>query len=334
MSNNNKIEKIGNKIEYHFYNENQKNEYIKVVLERETKLPQNFLERMFTYASRFEEELGKDVSEFTTPNIKYMYKILNLPSIESVQNYNSQLRRYTAWCLSHGRNMDCANHYEEIKDFEEYVDLKTAKRKMITREDLISKSSRLSNPCDRFALLAIFEGINGKERVELMRLRTTDFNDDGTVSIEREVEEVGKKVERRIVFIKVSDMLRDLAFESAKMENYEVASGRRFVLQEDPTLVIKNFMACKEESSNKYKGRRLYFRLTRCLATIDCEEYSINSISDSGKIHLINQIAERENISGKKVLDTPALRKEVEDQFGTKINRTIFFRKYEEYLRT
>ena len=317
------VNKVGNKIEYEFYNEEQKKRYINKVKEDGTKLPPFFLERLFTRTCGYEKLFNKDICQFKKTEIIYAFRLMSFMSLEIAQNVHSQLRRYTSWCMAQGFIMECVNHFEEIRDCRDFVNIKAAKRKMITRQELIARTSQLGNACDRFALLAIFEGINGKDRSELIKIRTTDFNEDGTVTILRNLTNIS---------IPVSDELRDLAFESAEMEEYEVASGRRFVLQKDPTLIIKHFMACKEDTDILYKGRRIYFRLNRCLSLVGLEDISINSVSDSGKIHLINEIAKQNGMSGREVIYNPELCNKINYQFGSNINRSIFSKKYEEYL--
>ena len=326
--------KIGNKMDYKFYNEDQKKAYIEYIKQQEIKLPMNYLERMFTATCETEEDFKQDVSLFKKTDIEEMYRRISFSSLDTARNFHSQLRRYTNWCLGQARTMECVNHYAEQYNLLEYVNPKAFRRKMISREELIEKCYKLDNPCDQFALLAIFEGINGKEKCELVNMRLTDFNEDNTVNIVRDViiDKVTGKKERRIVPVKISEKLRNFAMESAEMKKYIVYSGRAYILQDDPELIIKNFRSCRDDSSDLQKGRRLFFRLNKCLDNIGLSYLSLNGISDSGKISLMNEIAARENLTGKEVLYHPGLLEEVNQQFNTSVSRSTFYKKYKENL--
>ena len=118
------------------------------------------------------------------------------------------------------------------------------------------------------------------------------------------------------------------------MEKYTALSGRQVALANDPTLIFKEFNNSSDSSSDFYKGRRLYFRLVKALGAIGLEDLSINSISDSGKIHMINEIAKKKGVSGKDVIGSSELLKLIEDQFGQELfaRRSSFMSNYGEYL--
>lgn len=304
-----------------FYNEELKKRYLSTIKQYSN------IERMFLKSAKYEQELDKDASLFSVKEVQDMLKRMSFHSYYSFSNFRSQMSRYTDWCMRQNIVSNYFNNYEKdfIGDASQYINPIKAERKIISRPELLSALDKLDNACDAFAILAMFEGINGKNRVEINNLRTTDINiENNTVDIKYGTPRV----------IKISDKLIDLAFSAADAEKYTALSGRQVVFANDPTLIFKEFNNSQEGTSDLYKGRRLYFRLVKCLSVIGFEDLSVNSISDSGKIHMINEIAEKENLSGKQVLYIPELLNKVEKQFGQNltVRKSSFLSNYEEYL--
>lgn len=305
-----------------FYNEDLKKRYLSTIKQYDN------IERMFLKSAKYEIELDKDASLFSVAEVQDMLKRMSFHSYYSFSNFRSQMCKYTQWCMGQNIVDNYFNNYEAnfVGDSSQYINVIKAGRKIVTRDELISAIDRLDNACDAFALLAMFEGINGKNRIEITHLRITDIDQDkGTVNIRYGTPRT----------IKVSDKLISLAFDAANAEKYTAFSGRQIVFAEDPTLIFKEFNNAQEGTTELYKGRRLYFRMIKCLDVVGLEDLSVNSISDSGKIHMINELAEERDISGEEVLYNPELLNIVEKQFGQSLSvrRSSFKSNYEEYLR-
>ena len=277
---------------------------------------------------RFEIEYGKDASCFTSLEIKDAFKQLNFVSVYMAANFRSQLSNYTQWCINRNMVADYQNHYLEITNFTDYVHHIKARRKIIARDEFIDAISNLNNVCDMYALLAIFEGVNGKNRSEILNLHVSDINRDNNIVTLHGINKVRT--------LKVSDKLIEWAIESADTFTYTALSGRQlqFAQDEDKDLVFKNFGNAQESSDDFYKGRRLYFRLDKSLDVLGLDDLSLNSIMDSGKIHMINMIAKQNNITGVDVLNNSELIQPVSKQYDVDmaIKRSIFIKNYEEYL--
>lgn len=320
-------------LERDFYNEELKKRYLE---EKKFKSDIQYgnIERILLKVARFEKELDKDASTFSVSEVEDMLKCLNFASTYSFNNFRSQMFKYTEWCMRQNLVDNYMNSYDtaRVGKASRYINVIKAKRKMITRKELLSAIEKLNNACDMFAILGLFEGINGENRNEIIRLRTTDIDRDKHIVHIPEYEGAkGIKKARNII---VSEKLIDLAFEAADTTKYTALSGRQVVLTDDPTLIFKEFNNSSESSTDFYKGRRLYFRLTKCLGAIELDDLSINSISDSGKIHMINEIAQKKGIKGKDVLKSQELLSEVEHQFGQEmwLRRSSFVSNYDEYL--
>lgn len=318
--------------EYVYWNPDIKKRYIEFHYSR-VKIAPGSLERLFTKTNPFEERLQKDVSCFTSSEIREMLKTIGFISPESAANFNAQLSSYTVWSISENLVPDYQNHYFEIKDFYPFVNIKSAKRKIVSREDIIRKTSHM-NECDRFAMVAIFEGINGLNRQELINLTIGDVNrEKQTITVHGEI--FIKNKNKWIPYdrtVKVSEELIDMAYDSYMMETYTAASGRQFKIKDTSDHVIKAFTNSRDDIDMLYKGRRLYFRLEKALRDTELADISINSIAESGKIWKINEIAKREGISGVDVLADKNLVIEIETQYNCSMRSSVYLQKYYDYL--
>lgn len=316
-----------------FYNEDIKKQYLD---SRNFKSETQYgnIERMLLKVAKFEKELDKDASAFSVSEVEDMLKRLNFASTYSFNNFRSQMFKYTAWCMAQNLVDNYMNSYDpaKLRDASSYIHPIKAKRKMISRQDLLSAIEHLNNASDMFAILALFEGINGENRNEIIRLRTTDIDKEHCIVHVPEYK--GGKAVKKARDIKVSEKLVSLAFEASEATKYTALSGRQVALADDPTLIFKEFNNSSDSSSDFYKGRRLYFRLVKCLGVIGLDDLSINSISDSGKIHMINEIALNKGIKGEDVVKSQELLGKIEHQFGQDmwLRRSSFLSNYNEYL--
>lgn len=318
--------------EYVYWNSDIKERYIEFHYSR-AKLAPGTLERLFTKTNPFETKLNKDVSCFTSLEIREMLKTIGFISPESAANFNAQLSNYTIWCIEENLVPDYQNHYFEIKDFYPFVNVKSAKRKIISRDDIIKKTSHM-NECDRFAMVAIFEGINGLNRQELINLTIEDINNNNntiTVHGETYLKDKNKSIPYDRT-VKVTEELIDMAYESYSMTSYTAVSGRTIKINDDSNHVIKSFTNSKDDIDMLYKGRRLYFRLEKALRDTELSDISINSIAESGKIWKINEIAKREGITGMDVLADKKLVIEIETQYNCSMRSSLYLQKYYDYL--
>ena len=80
-------------VEYKFYNSELKIQYIEEK-SKEVIISNNYLECQFNKTCKFEEELNKDLSNFTVYEIVEYYKMLNISSFD------------TLFVISSGLNLD------------------------------------------------------------------------------------------------------------------------------------------------------------------------------------------------------------------------------------
>lgn len=303
------------------YNEEIKQSYI-IEKESITCLDKGSLRRWFENTSIFEERLEKDVCNFTFYEIEEMYKTLNLNSYDVLNNLNSQLAMYTDWCLQRALVTDSQNHFRETKGIliscinKVYND-----KRIVTREQILGWTKQMSNPSDAFIFLALFEGIKGRQYVELVKLKITDFH-DGKVEL----------CTGREIF--VSNELYNFALESSKTFEYNPILGgknSKFSENENPDIIIKNYYNTTSWS-DKAAAERLSKRINRICNQLKIEQYMKgNALHESGQIAFIRERCKNLGISAKDYLKEYI--EEIENQFGKKINRpSMFYDKYKEYL--
>lgn len=136
------------------YNEELKQRYIREKRET-TIIGLNFLERQFINIAGYEEELGKDLSNFTTPEIIEYYKILGSRSLESLIVINSQYSMYTQWCLQQNLVLDSQNHYLEMNNdiLLQCLNQTIIDKSIVTREEFLDLIHQLPNYRDQFIFI-------------------------------------------------------------------------------------------------------------------------------------------------------------------------------------
>ena len=93
------------------YNNERKEQYLRDILS-DKKNARN-IEKYFENVSDYEAGLGKDASAFSLPEIMLYYKSMQSHSLDYLLLVNSELRRYTQYCCSHGIETN-ENHYDEL----------------------------------------------------------------------------------------------------------------------------------------------------------------------------------------------------------------------------
>ena len=96
---------------------------------------------LFRKIELYEEDLAKDVSEFTREEALAMYTGLKSRSVYTLMNNNTILKAYCAWLkYHHGLNSDV---YEQITidDLKLYVDKNASK--MLSRKEIIEYDNRI-----------------------------------------------------------------------------------------------------------------------------------------------------------------------------------------------
>lgn len=304
------------------YNEKIKIRYI-TEKNQEVILPNNYLQCQFNKVAELEKEYNKDVSNFTVYEIIEYYKMLNIFALESLITLNSQLSMYTQWCLQENLVVDNQNHFLEIK-----IDqLKSCLNKMLFNMTIIDRKTvlewvdQLPNPKDQFVLLALFEGLKGKDFCELSKLRPEDVKGNVLHLC------TGRTIQ-------VSDKLLNIIRDCISEDTYYSISGKgtKKMPLVDKGYIVKDYPNARDDVSEFQIGRKIYNGIKRTLIYFDVNKFmSANTIAESGRLEMIKKRAKELGMSNKDYVYSDCI-KEVEDRYDFKMVRSVFWVKYEDYL--
>ena len=124
---------------------------------------------LFRKIEPYEERWGKDVSEFTKPEVLAMYKQFKSRSVYTLMNNNTILKSYYAWRqYHHGVGNPSAYEQINIEDLKPCVDQKASR--VLSREEIIEIEDQLLNVTDAAIMQALFEGISGPSMRDITSL--------------------------------------------------------------------------------------------------------------------------------------------------------------------
>lgn len=274
------------------YNEDVKKRFIEEK-ENTTIMSPNFILNKFKHIESTENELGKDLSNFTTDEIISYYKLSNFTSYDSLNITNNLFARYTQWCLQNSLVKDNQNHYLE---FTPHI-LNTCMNKALIAQKIISKDTLyswikdLENPRDIFVFLCLFEFGRSKDFVEISNAKLKDLNGNELTLC------TGRTV-------KISNELKNIIYDCVDATTYVAITSDRNGSK--PTLrnlvdngsIMKMTYNSNINANDATKGRGIYSLIQRNLDYLDVQSnISANDIVDSGKIHFIKERAKELGIT-------------------------------------
>ena len=295
------------------YNSEFKERYLNENEERNASLKLN-VDLLFRRIEDTESRLEKDLYNFSVKEILNYYKSLCTPSLESLMVMNNQYKLYTAYALNNGLVSDNQNHYDEIDvvQLNQCVNMALAQDKVITEKELLDiiKTDIIENVSEKFMCLALFEGICGKECVELTSLRYEDFDRTSkTVALC-----TGRVVE-------VSELLIDLAEESSKEYEYNTSTNgkcRSYHL-DDPRCIKRLANSISDEPIRRQKTIRR--RLDKIKSATGCNAFGIGSLQESGRLEMVRKLREK----GKTLYQALAA---TEPRYGYLSSKSRYILKY------
>lgn len=310
------------------FNEEQKNAYIEQKLET-TTLNKYFLPNAFRQSCPFESELGKDLSNFTATEIENMYKTMNFASLSSLVVINNAYSLYAGWCLSALHNVeDSQNHFLEFstETLKGLINCLDRDKKVISRATLLSQISVLKNPSDKFLMLALFEGIKGRDYEEIWTLKENDVDAVRcTMNTKRGVKKYSPELCRYARESSIETVYHSFREKSDDSWDY----GRDIPFYES-NLVVKQYVNIHDENPSNYRqGRRIYSKYVRILKFLGLTAMLPNDIYNSGLIHYINTKAKELGISGEEFVRTHSV--ELSYYYEKKITKA-FLDQYGDYL--
>ena len=308
-------------IEAIYYNEELKKRYVNEK-SKNLAVSGNYIDVQFRKTSEMEYELDKDVSNWTTYEIIEYYKILGLTSYESLLCLNSIFSQYTQFCLENSLVKDNQNHFLECTKeiLISCINKAILDKKIIDRKTIIKWIDELPNPKDKFILLSLFEYGKSKDFKDIVYAQRKHIN--------------GNTLELSDRTVYISTKLQDIINECITEDTYYSITGKgtKTMPLVDHCYIVKSYPNQDILLSDFQKGRNIYISCQRVFDYLGIGEWmSPNAISESGKLYMIKKRAEELNITPKEYLYSEHI-KEVEYQFGCIITRSVYMKKYDEYL--
>ena len=268
------------------YNESIKKKYIEEVVARNINIDQWFTKK-FNQVEIFEIKNNTDISDFTIDEIIEFYKYINTTSLNSLIVLNSQMSLYSDWCIKNNYSRDNINHFLEITSDIIHKCLNTvlAKEEIISREKLEDYIDELPNYGDKFLVMALFEGLSGKDNSNLCDLRVEDFKGN-TVHLRD-----GRELE-------VSDKLRELAVEAAKeykLYTFEGEESKSLSYAKTDEEIIK--LISNSKIDNLMNPRRFYIRLIKIKDFLGSPAMGRFELNESGRKDMIQSLMKEKDYS-------------------------------------
>lgn len=292
-----------------YYNEEAKAEFIKDYM-RSRIVAATSLSGIFNKTEHFENDLGKDCSQFTKNEILNMYKQFGAKSVNVLGNYNVYLKSYTGLML-YKKKINNENAYESITkdDLKQCLDMDVLKQIYITREQLDDIENELLNYSDKAIVEALWHGISGKSMIDLTSLNERMFVDN----------------KRALCFpdgriMQISEKLSEYLQKAFKETEY---------LCYGATLRIEHMVGegnLYKERANAHAGdsddvrfRWVYRRIQNYRKHLDVPILTMKTIQASGLLHEIQKGMQQNDCSMREFLSTEKGR-ELAVQYGYKLD--------------
>ena len=305
------------------YNERIKIRYIEEK-ETSTVLPKEYLQRLFLKTEILENEYEKDLCNFNYFELLELIKSQNSTSFESLTVFVSHISLYIDWCIQNNMVFDFQNHCSEIsrETVRDLVNNVSMDKRILNRKDVLEIISKCQNPCDQFIILALFEGIQGKDFCEIRNIKYNDIKGN----------EITLCTNRTVA---LSDKLVDLAYQSDNELTY-YTENKKIPLKENG-FVIKTSPNAFKEDDEFQAGRRIYNKVRRALMKMDevdgiplTKFIKPNGIFESGKLYFIRNHAKKMNISCIEYVNNCF--DEIIKQYGN-FDKNSYVFKYQRYLK-
>lgn len=303
------------------FNEELKREFIKFRIGN-TNIAESFLIFVFNKVGKYEKGVNKDVYSFDYETIGDMFKSFKTPNITTLQTINSQLIAYTDFCIKKGLTEKNYYTYVNANYMKDCLDNNKIMEQFVTREQLILWCDKLPNPRDRFILLALYEGIKGKDYDELIELKESDVSETEFILSS------GRKIVPSELLWRTCQLTIDKKTLEIMGDNHR----NLYFFDQNDKHILKALLGNKP-TNRKSQGRWIHRNIKRALEYAGApKSINANQILECGIINYINEIAKDYGVTGAEMIYHPDLDKMIEDKFGKKLSKQIISLKYESYL--
>lgn len=304
------------------YNQEIKMRY-KAEKEAMTVLPYRVFELDFGKTEPFEEQLQKDVFDFTIYETLNMYKTWNIKSIDTLYVINSRLRQYTQWALEQNLVIDNQNHFAEINRDMLFgcINVVAKQNRIVSREQIIAWCSRLINANDKFILLGLYEGLEGKNYEDLWNTSMDD------------IDKVNKTIKTSRGVLPISQHLIEFAEEcNETMTLYPTSGeeGRTIKLVENGKIIKNKINTTYDDAI--HKGKSVYVTMKRICAFLGIDKwFNTRECNESGMINMIQRRMKETGMGFHDFVYSEYMA-EVELQYNRKIVKSSFYKKYKDIM--
>lgn len=273
------------------YNEDMKEGFCKDYL-RSRIIQKTSLYGLFRKIESYEEDLAKDVSEFTRDEALAMYSGLKSRSVYTLMNNNTILKAYCAWLQHHhGLNSDV---YEQITidDLKPCVDKNASK--LLSKEEIIEIEDQLLNVTDAAILQCLFEGIAGPSMRDITELNESMLD----------------KENDRLIFpdgriFNISYRLCDLLYEAFQEEEY-ICYGETLIVKklQGRGKLFKDRDNAHAADSDDKRFRAVYRKIQVIRNHIGIKELTMKGIAASGFLYYLRKCLNETGLDLKEFLRT------------------------------
>jgi len=309
------------------FNEEIKNDF----MDQHSNINRNNVVNLFERITPKEEKLNKDLYDFSVTEIIDFYKGTGVASVDILYNMNNLFRRYTAWALAKQMVKDGQNHYDELNDYNLYMQMVNPIKldsQFITREELLDDCKYMPNPVNAFVALGLYEGI-GSDREEktneFFGLSMSDFRNGKVFLHSGRTLEVSKEL---ISYAKEAADTYDICpfdSEAGFWKNGEVAL--RVHYDEDDHNIIKQTNNARNENIDAYRKVRIL--VAQLKMAFNKDVYMPRALIRSGLIAYINKLAEGRTDFNNVIAENYEA---ISYRYGEIPNITKFISKYRKYL--
>jgi len=299
------------------FNAEQKEEYLRENEGRNVALRKT-MQFIFGSTESIETALDKDAAEWTATEIIEYFKSLSTSSFTGLANRHSQLRQYAQWCLDNNVLTDNQNHYEEI-DYEVLkgcINAGQLAHGILTRKEMEKEITQLLNAREQCLIYALFEGVQGKEFVELTELNMSQVR--------------GNTLRLATRTIPVNPRLISLMQEATdEYVYYAYGKGqRKYAFDASDDNVFKRMYNSKEETQIR-KRQRLYSNLQRVKDYLGNPAINTTSLVESGRIDMISAFMKEDGTELEETLRNH--REEMINKYGDILSVPSYIITYGEF---
>jgi hypothetical protein len=240
---------------------------------------------LFKKIAPFEEQLRKDLYDFSVAELRIILKSLGAKTIRSLQDKKSTIEQYINFAIEQGKSknkVNLATAFDSSKKLEPLLDKEAEENMIFAKEEIMEMAMNSDNAQDGVILGLLFDGVNHKnEFEELTSLTGDNINDnqelvleDRTIPISTETTILVRKALEEDVYVSI---------KGETTRKYRVAEGKN---------ILRGL-----RGKGKVKGQIISQRILRISEIWDYKYLNATAISYSGQLHYAKELINKKNLS-------------------------------------